>query len=458
MNRRGIGITKRGAVKTVLLLFLILAAAFPPAAFSAEPGLEDIRRAAVAASPELRKLETSKQNQILAKMAYYFRHIPSLRASANASYNLLPKAPTPALDRLDAGAALSISGTLSIFDGGKSKIERANLALDESALDAQTQARLFAVMEEADSRYFACLEAEAAVKTAELQAQIGAVALETAEIRREGGILSPSDYYLALSNKSAADSSLAAAQTGLALARRRLEQLTGSAGIADLLPLDFGDYEDLLGAISRWTMEEISARFLKLKEILASRSPALKSAYITLKRAENEYSLAKSAFWPSLDLSASFNLGYDFMQISADPLSYGASLSLSGTIPLDYWTLINSEQRQKNSLENSRLDYEDTLASFDIDLQSQLFTLAGNARTLIANRRQAEYSALLLEQQQELFHLSSVSMASFLDAASRSLSGETQKNRAEFSFLRSLSALKSLGAFGDDELLSLLGG
>jgi uncharacterized protein (DUF1778 family) len=74
----------------------------------------------------------------------------------------------------------------------------------------------------------------------------------------------------------------------------------------------------------------------------------------------------------------------------------------------------------------------------------------------MANRRQAEYSALLLEQQQELFRLSSASMASFLDALSRSQSSDAQKIRAEFSFLRSLSALKTLGAFDDAEIFRLL--
>jgi outer membrane protein TolC len=455
-----VDVKKHGTGKAALLTVLFLACLRIPAAGDSPAawGLEDIRRAALLASPAMKKLETQKQNQALAKMASYFKYIPSLSASAGASYSPLRDVQGSALDRLNANARLSISASISLLDGGKSKIERANLALDDSALDAETEARFFALLEEADNAYFSCLEAEAALKTAELQAEISARALETAEIRRAGGILSPSDYFLALSNKSAADSSLAAARTGLSLAMRKLEQLVGSGGPVELLPLDFGDYEDLLNRISRWTMEEIAGRFQRLKQELASRSPALKTACITLKRAENSYDLTRSAFWPSLDLSASFSLDYGFIdRPPADPLSYDASLSLSGKIPFDFWTLSNNERRQRNSLENSRVDYESALAAFDIDLQSRLFTLAGNAQTLIANRRQAEYSALLLEQQQELFRLSSVSMAVFLDAASRSQSSETQKTRAEFSFLRSLSALKSLGAFEDRELLALLG-
>jgi outer membrane protein TolC len=446
---------KSGSGKTALLLFLFMVSAvFPRALWPAEMGLEDVRRAATLASPAMKKLDLSKQSLALEKMASYFKYIPSLSASASASYAPFAEIRTNALDRLNAGGELSISATINIFDGGKSKIERANLDLNDSALDVETQTRLFAILEEADTHYFTCLEAEAAIATAELQVEISALAMETAEIRRAGGLLSPSDYFLALANKSAADSSLAAALTSRSLAQRRLEQLIGSTESVDLLPLDFGDYEELLNTISQWTMEEISALFLKLKERLSSRSPRLKSAYITLRRAENAYSLTKGAFLPSLDLSASFNLGYNVT--AADPFSYGASVTLSGKIPLTYWTLINSEQRQKNSLETSRLDYEDTLAAFDIELQSLLFTLAGNVQTLIANRRQAEYSALLLEQQQELFRLASASMTTFLDAASRSLSSETQKTRAEFTFLRSLSALKTLGAFGDEELVNLL--
>jgi outer membrane protein TolC len=444
--------------KAVILLFMVSAAAFSPAVLFAELTLEQVRRAAVAASPALKKLEGTKQNQALAKMAYYFKYIPSLSASASASYPLLENARLSAAERLNAGAGFSIMENISLFDGGKSKIDRANLALDESLLDADTQARLFAVLEEADNQYFSCLEAEASIRTAELQAEISSLALETAEIRQTGGILSPSDYFLALANKSAADSSLAAALTSLSLARYKLGQLIGNTETTDLAPLDFGSYEELLNKISLWTAEDISARFLRLKESLASHSPSLKSAYINLMRAENNYTLAKGSFYPTLDFSAALNLNYDFnARSSTDPFSYGASVTLSGKIPLDYWTIANNAERQRNSLENSRIDYEDTLAAFDIDLQSRLFTLAGNALTLIANRRQAEYSALLLEQQQELFRLSSTSMATFLDAASRSLSSETQKTRAEFAFLRSLSALKSLGAFGETELFMILG-
>ncbi|MDR3146612.1 MAG: TolC family protein [Treponema sp.] len=451
-------IKKSGSGKIALLLFMVSTVVVPRALWPVEMGLEDVRRAAITASPEMKKLEMNKQSLALEKMAYYFKYIPSLSASVSASYAPFAEIQTNALDRLNAGGELSINATINIFDGGKSKIERENLALRDSTLDVETQARFFAILEEADTRYFNSLEAKAAIATAELQAEISALAMETAEIRRAGGILSPSDYFLALANKSAADSSLASALTNYSLTQRRLEQLIGSAESVDLLALDFEDYEELLNTIAQWTMEKITDLFLTLKEGLSSRSPSLKSAYITLKRAENDYSLTKSAFLPSLDLSASFNLGYRFASRSAtDPFSYGASVTLSGKIPLNYWTLINSEQRQQNSLESSRVDYENTLAAFDIELQSLLFTLAGNAQTLLANRRQAEYSALLLEQQQELFRLSSVSMATFLDAASRSLSSETQKTRAEFTFLRSLSALKSLGAFGDEELVSLLG-
>jgi outer membrane protein TolC len=429
------------------------------AAFSAELTLEDIRRAAATSSPALKQLELSKQNQALSKMAAYFKYLPSPSASASASYPLLTEdSPSPPQDRLSAGISLSVEERLTVYDGGKSRIERSNQALEDSSLDAKTQAQFFAVIEEADSRYFNYLEEAASLKTAELQMEISSLTLEIAEIRHAGGLLSPGDYYLALSDRAAAEGALAAAQTGLSLAKTRLEQISGIDNIEGLRPLDFKDYEGLFTGISRWTIEEIGDRYQKLRSGLSSRSPSLKSAYLSLKQAENNYALSKSAFLPNLSLSLSLGLGYNFTAKSpAKPLSYGASVTLGGTIPLDYWVLSNSERRQKNSLESSRIDYENALAAFDIELQSQLFTLAGSSRTIIASRRQAEYSTLLLEQQQELFRLSSTSMSSLLDASSRSLSSETQKTKAEFSFLRNLSALKSLGAFDEEELFSLLG-
>jgi outer membrane protein TolC len=391
-------------------------------------------------------------------MSYYFKYLPTPAAGASASYPLFEDSPlADPLDRLNAGLRFSLTESIAVFDGGKSRIERSNLALDDSSLDAETAAGLFSVIEEADNRYFNCLEAAAALKTAELQMEINSLALEIAEIRRAGGLLSPGDYYLALSDRAAAESALASAQTGLALAKTRLEQFCGLENIEDLRPINFEDYETLFTGISQWTMEEIEGRYQELKAGLSSRSPSLKSASISLKRAENNYALSKSAFLPSLDLSLAFDLGYNFTARSpAKPLTYGASVTLGGTIPLDYWVLSNKERQQKNSLESSRIDYGEALAAFDIELRSHLFTLAGSARTLISSRRQAEYAALLLEQQQELYRLSGTSMTSFLDASSRSLSGETRKTQAEYAFLRGLSALKSLGAFEEEELFGLL--
>jgi outer membrane protein len=436
--------------KSAAFLFLLI---FVPIAVSSEePTLEDVRRAALLSSTALKKLEISKQNQALVKMSSYFKYLPSLSTSVSASTPL-----GESVDQFTAAARFSVSESITLFDGGKSRIERANLALDDSSLDAETTAKLFAVLEDADNRYFSYLEAAAALAAAQIQTEITALALETAEIRRSGGILSQSDYFLALSNTSAAEGAMAAALTGLSLAKSRLEQLTGIGSITTLSPFDFSVYETLLNSASQWTMEEISGRYQSLKANLASRSPSLKSAYITLKRAENSYALTKSAYFPTLDIALGFDLGYSFTEKPPrDPLSYGASVTLSGKIPLDYWVMANNTLRQKNSLESSRIDYEDTLAAFDIELQSALFNITGNARTLIANRRQAEYSALLLEQQQELFRLSSTSMALFLDALSRSQSSEAQKTKAEFTLLRSLSALKTLGAFDDAEILRLL--
>jgi outer membrane protein TolC len=442
--------------KIVLLLSLVFVST---AVFAEELTLEDIRRASVLSSSALKKLEISKQNQALAKISSYFKYLPSLSAGVSAAYPFIESSATQteALDKLSASARLSISEGITLFDGGKSRIERSNLSLDDSSLDADTAARLFAVIEEADTRYFSYLEAIAAVSAAEMQVEISALALEIAEIRRSSGILSQSDYFLALADNSAADNSLITALTGLSLAKSRLAYSSGLSNLDGLSPLNFDDYEDLLNRVSQWTMEDISVLHEKIKADLGSRSPSLKSAYISLKRAENSYALSKSAFYPTLDLSVSFDLGYTLTDTAPrDPLSYGASVTLSGKIPLDYWVMLNNTHRQKNSLESARIDYEDTLASFDIELQSALFTIAGNARSIISSRQQAAYSALLLEQQQELFRLSSTSMTSFLDAASRAQSSESRKIQAEYTFLRSLSALKAMGAFDDAELLQLL--
>jgi hypothetical protein len=291
---------KFSTIKNIVLLLSLVS--LTAGVFAEELTLEDIRRASVLSSAALKKLEISKQNQALVRMASYFKYLPSLSARASATYPFFEGTAASAKfqNKLDAGTQLSLAETagITLFDAGKSRIERSNLALDESSLSARTTAQLFAVIEDADNRYFSYLEAAAAVWAAEMQLEISDLALETAEIRRSSGILSQSDYFLALSDKSAADSSLVTALTGLSLAKSRLEHGTGISNIESLSPVNFANYEELLNRVAQWTMEEITSRFEKLKAALAARSPALKSAYITLKQAENSYALSKSAFTP----------------------------------------------------------------------------------------------------------------------------------------------------------------
>ena len=103
------------------------------------------------------------------------------------------------------------------------------------------------------------------------------------------------------------------------------------------------------------------------------------------------------------------------------------------------------------------LDYENTESSLEQDLQNALLNLFFQAGTVLSSRRSLEYNERLFEYEMERYRLSQSSVSDLTIATTQFINSSNNLHKASYSFLQSLSKLRSLCALDDEEkLLKLL--
>ena len=110
-------------------------------------------------------------------------------------------------------------------------------------------------------------------------------------------------------------------------------------------------------------------------------------------------------------------------------------------------------------MESAALDYISAEIQMETELQSALLNTFAYAGSVLSSRRSMEYSEKHFEYVMELFRLSQSSVSELGEASSLLINSRNNHIKASYSFLQSLSRLRSLGAIDDEErLLSILYG
>lgn len=414
-----------------------------------------IREAALASSVELKKLNISIADSKLDKINFYFRYLPSLNANVSAALPFLEpeeqSSEESVLDKLSASAGAGITESITLFDGGKIKIEKELLNLQTASLEYQQIAVIYSILDDADTAFYTCLEAEAALEAAKINLEIAATAETSSTIKYNNGLLSRSDYLRARAEKIAGENSVIEAERALSLAALRLANIAGLKETGTFEKIDFSLYEDFVEKLSLLTNTGIEEIYEKIHGVFLAKNPQQKQASLTLARAEKSLLSSKKNYFPTVSASASVDLSYSLINKgSADPLNYTGRFSLTASIPLDFWVTSNNIKKQKLSLESARLDYQNSLDDFNIEIRSSLYDLTLSARSIIASRASEEYANLRLSTQRELFNLGSASLSELLDASAAYTAQVNSKIKAEFNFYRNLSKIRSLCVMEDE--------
>jgi outer membrane protein TolC len=350
------------------------------------------------------------------------------------------------------GANFGVSQKL--FDGGKNSYRKAINAINAEVVRQDALTAYFTVLDEADNAYYELLKAEAAAETAKAALETAALALSMAELRLQSGMISRGEYLQALADQSASESDWNRSLRDLSLKRETLKNITGLGEAPELQAIDFGAYEDLLLYLSALSQEGVAALTQSISISARANNPGLLISSLQLQAAERNVGLAKKDYLPSLSASVSTGINYS----AGGGLSYsGGSLSISGSIPLDYWVIGTAVEKMRIAQTEAALNYRDTESALRMDIQTALLDLVGHALSAQSARRADDYARQNHEYNLELYALSQASVSTLSSAAAQAMTSHTARVAAEYGFLGGLSKLRSLGAFeSQEELVNLL--
>jgi outer membrane protein TolC len=435
------------------VLFLLLAS-FGVSVLAAQTiSLEEVRTLALLNSRSLAKANLNMQSLALSEKSRLQTYLPSLSLGANATMNLWNSSNAEPIknpfDTFNAGASASISESIT-FHGSRALIEKAINELSSESAKKDALAEYFSVIDSADNAYYAVLEAMATIEADEQSLQTAMASLSIAEIRRTSGMISPGDYIRALAEKESRENSRNQARRSLNLAAAKLRSLTGLSAMPQLDQIDFSKYEELILRLGNISDEEADLVYGKFLALIFTSNPSFAKASLADQRAEKNLNMAKLGYVPSL--SASFSTGLNYSLKNGYELSAG-KLSLTLSIPIDFWVASNNIEKSKIARESSALDYIGAVTQLETDLQSALINCFGYAGSVLSSRRSLDYAQTHFNYVMERYRLSQGSASDINEASSLLINSRNSYIRAHYGFLQSLSKLRSMAAIDNEERL-----
>jgi outer membrane protein TolC len=420
-------------------------------AFAQTVNLEQARTLGLANSRSLARYELAIRSSVLDERNQLYSMLPQVSAEYRASmYYLRNWEFFNPIDTLSASAGISI--TQIIFQGGKSFIQRAISAISTESVRKDALAEYFNVIDTIDNAYYAVLEASAALEAEETSLQAANIASSIAEVRYASGMINQGDYLRALADKETRENTRNQARRNLALTLTRFKTLTGITETVELEQIDFASYEDMILRLASISDEEADALFERFWNMLTAANPSLAKAALNSQRAERNLTLTKRDYAPTISATI-FSGDIGFVSPNNFSNSGSGGISLTGRIPIDFWVLNNRIERSEIARDTSVLEYTNTETSLEQELRNSLSNIFSQAGNAISSRRTLEYTERHFEYVMERYRLLQSSVSDLNEATSLYISSRNSLNRANYSFLQSLSKIRSLCAIDDEDQL-----
>jgi outer membrane protein TolC len=263
-------------------------------------------------------------------------------------------------------------------------------------------------------------------------------------------MLSDADFLQAQVEKESREVSRGQARRDLSLAKLKLKSLTGLETIPDLETPDFDSLEPFISTLADMDEGGAEKLYVSLETEIRRRNPGLTKAALNSGKAEQNVSLAKRDYSPTLSASVSTGLNYSIAN-GLEPAS--GRLSINGSIPLDFWVTAANVEKKQIALEQAVLDYGSAGESLNISIQTGILDLVSQAGQVVSTRRALEYARKHYEYTEELFKLSRASLSDLSDAEALVQSNGNQLIRAQYGLLSALSYIRSLGVFESEETI-----
>jgi len=421
--------------------------------YSQSINLEQARELGLINSRSLAKYEMQIRSSILDERSQLYSMLPQISAGYSASMQFLREWQfVNPIEEYSIGANLSI--TQIIFQGGKSFVQKAIAEISTESVRLDARNEYFNVIDSVDNAYYSVLEAKAALEAEEISLRAAETGLSIAEVRQMSGMINQGDYLKALADKEARENSRNQARRNLTLNTNKLKSLIGINGNLELEQINFDNYNNLLSRLGTITDEQTEALFEIFWDIIINSNLTLAKAALNTERAKRNYTLAKREWTPTITASL---LSSDYNFLPSFKTNGSMSVSLRGTIPIDFWVLTNRLEKSRISRDSSFIDYTNTENNLEHELLNALFNIFSQAGTVLSARRSLEYTEKHFEYVMQRYRLSQSSVSDLNDATSLFVNSRNSLNRASYGFLQNLSKLRVLCAIDDEaELVDLL--
>ena len=432
------------AVFITCLIILTNIAAYPQSV-----NLEQARVLVLANSRSLARYEMALRSSILDERNQLYTMMPQVSADYRAAMSFFRnwEFVNPA-EAFSAGASFSISQI--IFQGGKSFINRAISKIATESVKLDALAEYFNVLDAADNAYYAVLEAKASLEAEESSLTVAILGLSIAEVLHSSGMINPGDYLRAMAEKESRENSRNQSRRNYTMMMNRFKTLAGITETAEPEEITFAQYEDVIRHLAAISDERADALYGDFRNILLESNPSLAKAVLNTSRAEKSFTLTKRDYAPTISASI-FSSDFSFLPEYNSTGSSG--VSIRGTIPVDFWVMNNRIERSRISRDMSLLEFENTQNNLEQELQNALLNMFSQAGSVLSSRRSLEYTQSNFEYVMERYRLMQSSVSDLNEATSMFINSRNSLNRASYSFLQSLSRLRSLCALDDEEKL-----
>lgn len=412
-------------------------------------GLDKARTLALAQSKTLQKTGLAADAALLAEKAVFYDSLPAVSASASGAFSY-SAAKTNLADMLSA--SVGVSASYRIYDGGANAVLAAIDRLATAAARQSARAAYFNVLDSVDAAYYAALEAQASLEAAQSGMAAARQALEIARIKLEAGMITKVDLIQVESQMAVKETALSQARRNLAVNKAKVASLTGEAAAFELEPVDFFRYEALLAKAADYGDAASDSLTAAVAKAAYAANPTLARYAAAGDKARLAVDQAATGYYPTV--SAAFSHKLSVGSAGFDATSGGLSVSVS--VPIDWWKTDNEVKAADASAKQAALDLDEQRRSLDLDVLTAVADCVAQARSVQSSRKALEYAESNYANILELYRLSSKPVADLLDAEASVSAGKGNLITARYGFLSRLSALRSLGAFESYEALLAL--
>jgi outer membrane protein len=401
--------------------------------------LEEAIRLAERVQPAVVQAQGSVSNAGAQLRAAHGQYMPSINLSSNAgnSFSEGQARTDPVTGQIVSGNSSStsvsagINGSIDLFTGFRRGADvRAakaqGLAADATLLDARFQSKLGTTQEFFNALYAAQLlrVREASVRRAEEQ-------LKTSVARLASGSATRSDSLRSLVTLGNARLDLVANQAQQAQAEANLGRLIGVN--SRVTAADDTSFYQVVTAL------DTSA----LRAEAESRSPRVQSTVAGRSAAEASLSAAKSAYWPTLSLSGSYN--YNGNNRDDYELFNNRSLNLQVAWPIfNRFTRERNITTQESNLSVAEAQADDARRQVQASLTTQIALLDAARLRIEITQISVRAAEEDLRVQQERYRLGAATIVELLSSQETLAQAEVDAVNARFDYLRAKAQIEAL--------------